>query len=146
MIKMNSIGNKIDIETIKLLESFIEYGLTKSYREFLLKYNGGEIEPNTFKLSEGENSLSSFFQINSKETDEDLVCNYKLYIDRTPLGYIPIADDHFGNLILLCLKGKNREKVYFWDHEFEVDDGENPNYENMTLIANNFQEFLENLK
>lgn len=51
----------------------------------------------------------------------------------------------FGNLILLSLKNADRGKIYFWDHEMEANEGEIPDYSNLTLIANSFEECITSL-
>jgi hypothetical protein len=59
----------------------------------------------------------------------------------------PISYDSFGNLILIAIKNADRGKIYFWDHEMEADpnQGEVPDYSNLTLIADSFDEFINSL-
>lgn len=145
MVKIVEAGDKLSNQTIKLFESFLDINLPNSYRSFLQKNNGGSPEPNCFNFY-GEDSGSSihyFYGINA-DPDYDIVKDLKIYKDRIPPDCLPIAYDEGGNLICLILKGINREKIYFWDHELEKDDDE-PDYSNMTLIANNFDEFINGL-
>jgi hypothetical protein len=62
-----------------------------------------------------------------------------------PAGFLPLAVDPGGNLICLVISGTNTGKVYFWDHEEEVEEGQQPGYSNVYLIANSFNEFLNSL-
>lgn len=147
MYKIIDNGNIVNEEVIILLESFIECNkLPISYRNFLMSFNGGNINPCDFNFMNKNygGNVNTFFKINSKDHD-DWVENFNLYKHRIPLNFIAIANDNFGNLILLGIKGKDREKIYFWDHEFEVDDGEIASYDNLSLISNNFEIFLNSL-
>ena len=65
--------------------------------------------------------------------------------DRHTNDSFPIASDDYGNSICLIVKGPNRGKIYFWDHEMEADtdQGEVADYSNMTLISDSFNEFIE---
>jgi len=58
---------------------------------------------------------------------------------------VPIAFDAGGNLVCVAITGPHYGHVYFWDHEFESDDGEPVTMNNMALIANSFGEFLSGL-
>lgn len=68
-----------------------------------------------------------------------------MYRGRIPPNLLPIAHDPFGNLICLSVAGQDRGKVYFWDHEVEVREGEIPSYRNVSFIADNFESFLDGL-
>lgn len=144
MYKVINRGNKISADCLTLLESFLECGIPREYKQFLLDYNGGEIEPNCFDFNTGSSSIRYFFQINSKGIS-DWVKNYKLFKNRIPESFIPIGNDDGGNLILLGIKGEVRNKIYFWDHEFEKDDEKEPDYFNLSLVADSFQGFINML-
>ena len=62
-----------------------------------------------------------------------------------PQGYLPIGCDPGGNQICLVVKGQNYGQVFFWDHEFEADDGNEPTDDNLTFIAPDFDAFLKSL-
>lgn len=47
-----------------------------------------------------------------------------------------------GDLILIAVKGTDRRKIYFWNHEMEM---EEPDYSSLTLIADTFSEFINSL-
>jgi hypothetical protein len=71
----------------------------------------------------------------------------EVYDERVPADLIPIADDAFGNNICIGWKGEREGKIYFWDHEDELDENGDfvQDYRNVFLVANNLQEFLDNL-
>ncbi|WP_353613689.1 SMI1/KNR4 family protein [Mangrovibacter phragmitis] len=111
-----------------------------------MKYNGGQPQPNSFRFFSDRNDASSVDRFLSlgKEKNSNLLRYYNNYQDRIPLGFIPIAHDAGGNLVIMGLKTDNN-KVYFWDHEFEVDEGEQPNMDNVHLISQSFSIFLNDL-
>jgi hypothetical protein len=63
--------------------------------------------------------------------------------ERIPPDTLPIANDSFGNAILLGLHGDRRGKVYFWDHEKEPDS--QPDWSNVSLVADSFDAFMRGL-
>lgn len=111
-----------------------------------MKYNGGQPQPNSFRFFSDRNDASSVDRFLSlgKEKNSNLLRYYNNYQDRIPLGFIPIAHDAGGNLVIMGLKTDNN-KVYFWDHEFEVDEGEQSNMDNVHLISQSFSIFLNDL-
>ncbi|AHN25683.1 hypothetical protein GAPWK_1106 [Gilliamella apicola] len=39
----------------------------------------------------------------------------------------------------------NSNRIYFWDHELEVDEGETPNIDNVYYINQSFTKFINDL-
>ena len=77
----------------------------------------------------------------------DMYDNLTDFIDimdeRLPVGFIPIGDDPSGNTICLGTKDPYYDKIYFWDHEQEPEDPDDMS--NMYFLANDINEFLDNL-
>lgn len=134
-------------EAIELFERVLGRKFPKEYRNFLLEYNGGSIVPNCFNFINGEQGslIHFFYKINSKNNYNDLLSGTRLFGQRIPPDFIPIASDPFGNQICIAIGGPEYGKIYFWDHEFEVDDGYQATIDNMKLIAHNFSGFLDSL-
>lgn len=133
----------LSLEQIKRFEIEYNVKLTKLYKRFLLKWNGGKVAPNLFMISgeQGRSVLNVFYGIG------DMYDNLADFIDimdgRLPAGFIPIGDDPAGNAICLGTKEPYYEKIYFWEHEQEP---ENPDdMSNMYFLANNIDEFLNSL-
>src|SRR5436853_6401190 len=55
---------------------------------------------------------------------------YEVYRGRMPDSVISFADDPGGNAYCIAISGKDRGKVYFWDHEQEEISGD------LRLLAN----------
>jgi len=124
--------------------------LPAEYKQFLLKSNGGWPTPRVFEVPgwHGQGSgLGSFYGIHDgpKTKRLDLAC--KVYDERIPADLIPIAYDAFGNNICIGWKGEREGKIYFWDHEDELDENGDfvQDYRNVFLVANSLQEFLDSL-
>jgi len=123
-----------------------------AYRSFLLASNGGRPEQPVVYSMQGlqgganhEGTVDRFFGIKVKESI-NLEHYADLYRDRVPANLLPIARDPGDNLVCIGTKGVDSEKVYFWDHEEEADEGQEPTYDNLYLVANTFGGFLDNLR
>ncbi|WP_053360877.1 SMI1/KNR4 family protein [Bacillus sp. FJAT-27251] len=135
--------DNLSIEQIERFELENNIKLTERYRSFLLKWNGGKVRPNLFMISDeqGPSVLNVFYGIG------DMYDNLTDFIDimdeRLPLGFLPIGDDPSGNVICLGTKDPYYEKIYFWGHEQEPEDPDDMS--NMYFLANDIDEFLDNL-
>jgi hypothetical protein len=134
---------------LRPIEKFLGINFTEDYRSFLLKVNGGYPDKTFFKFSNLDEGsvVQHFYGINGMGDSNDLLIMYKYSHTRIPSNMVHIGADCFGNQILLSVKNPDRGKIYFWDHEIEADpdNGEIPCYDNLTLIANSFDEFLGKL-
>ncbi|MBZ0284878.1 MAG: SMI1/KNR4 family protein [Anaerolineae bacterium] len=112
--------------TVAAFETQLNIQLPPDYRLFLLEHNGGKPKSQTFFISaeQGEDILRYFLGI--------------------PQNFLPIGVDTFGNLICLSIAGDDYDKVYFWDHDWEVTEG-TPDYSNVYLLADSFDSFLNKL-
>lgn len=143
MAKILGSHKKLSLEEIERFEMENQVSLTNKYKNFLIQWNGGYPQPNTFKISDdqGISILNQFYGIG------DMYSNIADYIDiyeyRLPDGFIPIANDPGGNVICIGTRNSYYEKVYFWDHEQET---EYPNdMSNMYFLADDIDDFLEQL-
>jgi hypothetical protein len=132
----------IDNSAVQVFEGFLGVGLPVSYAEFLKKNDGDPPDKGRFEIpGEGDDVIQYFFPLISKNKTLTLPYKIKIFDGRIPDGMLPIGSDPGGNLILMCLKGKNREKIYFWDHEKE-----NGNETMLIELAKDFSSFLKNLE
>lgn len=135
--------DNLSLEQIEEFEIKNHVKLTELYKRFLLKWNGGKVVPNLFMISDeqGPSVLNVFYGIG------DMYDNLTDFIDimdeRLPSGFIPIGDDPSGNVICLGTKVPYYDKIYFWDHEQEPEDPDDMS--NMYFLANDIDEFLDNL-
>lgn len=132
---------------LKVLELYWGFGLPMEYRSFLLKHNGGEPVEDIFNFKDDKENGSDvrFFLGIYPDEHRNLLEYLKTYNGRIPKNLFPIAYDSCGNLICISTMGSDRGKIYFWDHEMEAYEVEEPDYSNLTLIADSFDEFLNSL-
>jgi hypothetical protein len=119
------------------------------YKQFLLNSNGGWPVPNVFEVPGWhgqESSVLMFYGIHD-DPDYQLDRTCDAYDERVPADLIPIGSDSFGNNICLGWKGPRAGKIYFWDHEEELDENGDfvTDYRNVYLLADSLQEFLDGL-
>jgi cell wall assembly regulator SMI1 len=131
------------------LEEEMGIRLPSEYRQFLLKHNGGYPEPDGFvihgRTEDEDGMVDRFLAIHDGEHD-NLSRYLKWYKGRLPRNLFPVAHDPGGNLICISTSGADVGKVYFWDHDEEVEEGVVPDYRNVYLLADDFVRFLNGLK
>lgn len=146
-------GEKLNQDNINLLENVFEYTLPREYKDFLLAHNGGCSKKNVYNFLEVKNSsnIAYFFAFYGIHVDfyseiyDDLLKEYYRHKDNIPEDFIPIGTDSGGNYICLGINDMYYDKVYFWDHEEQPDEGCIPNMSNMYLIGNSFVNFINSL-
>jgi len=142
MVKMTDTNSKLTLEDIKDFEQENNIRLTTNYKDFLLKWNGGYIEPHLFYISDkqGISGMNIFYGIG--DIEDDLLEVIDDLDGRLPDGFISIGDDPNGNQICLGTLQPHYDHIYFWDHEQEVDESD---MSNMYFLASNIWEFLDSL-
>lgn len=150
-------------EQILIIEQKKNIKLPNIYSDFLLK-SKFVIENNIFIVGRG---LDDIFFENLNNEDENIIDfvsvralygfddhgyfdlyinNFENLIKRIPEDFIAIGEDLVGDRICLGIDSEYYNKVYIWEMENEVDSNTpQPYYDNMTLITNTFEEFLEGL-
>lgn len=144
MISIKSPLEKISREEIQAFEKKVGLSFPKDYEEFLVKYNGGVPSPASFDFYDKSDAstISSFFAITKNNNDaENIDWILRVYNGRLPKYFLPIASDLGDNLILLDCSLENKG-VFFWDHEEEADEDEEPTMDNMHYLSENFESFL----
>lgn len=123
--------------------------LPLEYRQFLLNSNGGWPTPDVFEVPgwHGRGSELGVFYGIHEDPNYQLDRKCETFEERVPPDLIPIANDAYGNNICLGWKGKRAGKIYFWDHEDELDENGEfvQDYRNVYLLADSLQEFLDGL-
>ena len=109
---------KVSFVDISKLQFTIGYDLPEQYKRFLLKHNGGRIEPDTFNISDnGTASAIQFLYGFTKNINYDIKATYQNWLSHGyPSEYLPIGTDSLGNRILINLKEKNGN-IFFWPHD-----------------------------
>jgi len=150
-IRILDSGKQLTGNKINRTEKHLGRPIPPAYRTFLLKHNGGHPDPSDFRMAgvhRGTTQIGTvrwFLGINVPEETFNLEYVLEIFHDRVPTNLFPFALDPGGNLICIGAGGDEAGKVYFWDHEREAAEGEPPTDQNLYLIADSFDDFLNKL-
>ncbi|WP_418895875.1 SMI1/KNR4 family protein [Sporosarcina cyprini] len=138
MPEIQNIHESLTIGDLESFESNHNITLPTYYRNFLLAYNGGYPNPGTYKISVelGESILNIFYGIGNMY--DNLEKKLDIFDEILELGFIPIADDLFGNQICIGISEEYFGQIFHWAHDEEHD-----GMENMYFLSNNFNDFLD---
>ena len=134
-------------EEIQKFEQELNCTLPEEYVDFLMKYNGGGVDPDSANFifsnkNKQEDSLVDWFYTLTPDEDYNIQNNMDIFSDRIPKGVLTIGCDPFGNQILIGTT-KHHGEIFFWDHEEEnYDDDEDPTWDNISKISSSFSEFF----
>lgn len=147
-------GSSLEEEHITSFERAHNLTLPNMYRDFLLAYNGGFVEPNHFRMvgpvsepdqmqNEGIAKIDWFLTMGDSELGSlaQYIQSHRT-IARIPPELLPIGLDGEGSL--LCM-GIEHGDIYFWDYALEYPPGMAPGLQNVYFIAPNLLNFLDGL-
>ena len=147
-VEFSNIGPPVSEEDVALFEALLGDRLPERYRIFLLSINGGKPTPAAFPIYDNPDTkhglLNYLFSLNSDDSN-DLADKSEIYFGLISAELLPIGSDPDGNIICLAIGGDTQGAVYFWVHKHAAAEGETPNYQNIYLVANDFNELLETL-
>ena len=152
-IEVREPESPIGLKDIEQAENEMGIKFPKDYKQFLLKVNGGHPIKDTFPVLQAigndprqDSAEIAWLSAIYNGENYNLVKEYNLFKgDRTPEDLLTIADDSLGNKICLCIKGKNLDKVYFWDFRGQNPDENEAWYDNVYLVAESFTDFINSL-
>lgn len=144
----------LQAQQLEAVEQHLGIHFPADYRSFMLRYNGGRTKPDGFAIAwldgqaAGEDwktsTLSWLFFVSNDPEENLLRMNGRTFLGRIPPGTVAVGRDAGGNLILLALAGPYQGKVLFWCRDYEDQDAKVPGYDNVGVIADNFDDFLAN--
>ncbi len=155
-IKWKTVIGEVKISEIAKYENKIGFKFPKTYKELISKYDAAEIINNINKFEFFSNNykkiekwtLGDFFAFNKNDRRSTILNQW----ERThynpedypfPKNLVPFADGLGSNLICFDYRHDittNDPKIVFWDQE-----SERGTDEEISFIANNFDEFLDML-
>jgi len=102
------------------------------YKNFLLEHNGG-VPDNIFFINDAVDIvLNEFLPLkNSNLSIESYLTDFHFNLQH----FVPVAEDAFGNLLLIDCKSDNGA-IYFWNHEIA----------SITYVTNSFEYFITNMQ
>jgi len=111
------------------------------YLDFLRDTGSGDLEANDLQLD-----VNVAEEVNVREifSPERAIEQRHYWTDRVPADFLVIADSAGGNLICLGLHDQEDRfgAIYYWDHDSESGEDEEPDEENMTRITDTLTEFI----
>lgn len=158
---------RVPMKSIELarIEKELKVTLPEDYRRFLLEIGGcaffgmrwvGPIQTRGPDWSRENVNVLYGSELGKNHVLREEI---KVYKNRIPRSLIPIGAGGFGDQFCLGIIGEDSGKVYFWDHENERDEqdyrvvhgsGKPVSraflFENITLVANSFADFLNGLE
>lgn len=154
----------IDADEIKEIERRLGVSLPSSYRQLLASFGGASFretimfEPKVRlpdSVSPENHAMISVFYGGRSDAPRDLLSALDRYRDRMPEGLLPIASDGGGNQIAMGVGGTHDGQIFYWDHNREWDEDDyveddlpvpsDLKWQNLTLIADTFDQFVERL-
>ena len=140
--RIKNSNEKTSLKDIENFENIHNLKLSNSYKNFLLNFNGGNVEPNLFKISgAAESVVNVFYGLNISKTYDELSEVFESLDSAIPNNFLAIGDDPGGNQICLGISNENFGKIYFWFHDIEDNDKE----ENMIFLSDDFDNFIDRL-
>lgn len=127
------VKNNIEDKEFDEFEKEFKVSIPKDYKEIVEKYNGGIPEKKFLKINDNEYVFYSLLSLN-KSDKYNVYKAYSWIHDRLNDGYVPIAEDSFGNYY--CYDTNSDMKIYLWNHESNK----------LTFISNNITELIEMLE
>lgn len=138
-------GRPVRQDALADLETSIG-SLPDDYRNFLSEGDGARlVQFNTVFGSEFGGVREIFAVADRDGSYRKLPDVLRTYANRVPPGFLPIADDQAGNLFCIALMEPNRGEIYFWDHDFEAEEGEEPTQDNMHRVARSLMDLLDRI-
>lgn len=137
----------LDPARLKNLEKTIGQPLPDDLRNYLVANNGGCPKDHDLWLPRKRRPsgmVHTVFGLHNGPKYQRLDSIWEEYKKHMLAGLLPFADDGGGNFYCIQLKGRDRGKIYGWNHE----DGyaETPRKAHFDFVANSFTEFLSFLK
>ena len=147
-IKISNSSKPITKKDIEDLESKYGFIFPNDYKNFLINNNGGEPSHMFYTTRNGKihSILKRFFPIDIKDDFslqseiEGITLEGYLPKELIPIGIMP--DD--TSRLLMGISGENYGKIFDWSWGAE-EDGCEPSYEFIEIIADSFTEFLNML-
>lgn len=104
------------VEEISGTEKKYGFEFPVQYKQFLIKYNGGYTPKTKFKINGVASDVNAFLGVGNAEINYSQITTEAM-TDLVEKEVIPIAEDSFGNYILIGVSGDLINKIFFWDHE-----------------------------
>ena len=106
-------------ERVREFEAKYSFVFPEQYRSFLLKYNGGKTPNTEFRINKVSADVEGFYGLGNATQYH----NYSSFESMDGLedwlkdSVLPIAENSFGDYIMIGIGNTNNGKVYFYYHD-----------------------------
>ncbi len=141
---INNPYGPLSLQKLEVFEITYKISLPTDYREFLLKYNGGQPSPSFFwiKAQKDGTVVNQFYGLHDRPNHLDLrtyIIDEELFGNSKSL--LAIGDDGLGNFICIGITHQNQGEIFFIDHNLYAF-GKPDTFVGITKIAQSFSDFL----
>ncbi|APK23666.1 SMI1/KNR4 family protein [Escherichia coli] len=123
--------------------NFLSYFGDNIMFDYIMSFKG--IEPSPWADDKGFDDLDYFYGLSSSSGGYTIFEAINTYKYDFNMKLIPIAASAGGNQVCVCLEGKRKGEVWFWDHETDPVFNEDENVSGLTLIAYDLEDFIDRL-
>ena len=104
---------------IELFEQKYNFIFPEVYRNFLLKYNGGETPKSKFKIKKISSDIRAFYGFGYADEHYhfDKIQKNNYFNEWMQEGVMPIAANVFGDYVMIGINNSNKGKIYFFYHD-----------------------------
>ncbi len=121
--------NENSIHEMELIEKKYVFHFPSQYKTFVDKYNGGYTPKTKFKVGRISSDVVGFYGFaNSEMKISEEMINEAIRND-----VFPIAEDSFGNKIMIGISKDIAGKIFFYDHEKE---------NKLNLLTDSLEDFI----
>ena len=118
MLILKFLTDEMKIEDeISLFEKKLGKKLPEQYRSFLIRYNGGDTPETSFRCNRKSSDVRAFYGVGKARYNFDEIPFLEDFLANS---YLPIAEDSFGNYIVIGLTNDTMGKIYFCNHEHQM--------------------------
>lgn len=132
----NPIGD-LSEEEITKFEKEYNVKFPKPYRNFMLKYNGGDTDPGHYKYGNKTTDIMTFYNL-------EWLDNEKYISELIKNNLLPIAFDVYNFPVCIGLSEDNLDKIFIFEIEIPNLEIKKKKFDKdkLFLLANTFEEFL----
>lgn len=130
-------AEEVDLEQLSIFMKNNNIEIPKDFINFLVSYNIVYLNRTNIKVNSSIYLLQGFYPFSASKGFSNLQTVFEIAKGITDYRLLPFAYDPAGNWYLICIeKGDDFGKVYIQDFDSE---------EELELLFNNFNDFLDNL-
>jgi cell wall assembly regulator SMI1 len=143
MVVFERTGSPLSEVDIRRVECRLGIRLPQDLKEHYLLHNGGRPRPRFFVKDGEAYGVDEFLIMNTDDKNLSFEDAYVMLVDQTPefpRGYMPFADDAFGDHFMYSVRPDSFGNIMFNQHEYYGDD---ERY--VLFLAPTLREFINSL-